>query len=723
MKGLRKIVLIPTYNERENIQTIVSRVFAEYPDVELWVIDDNSPDGTGDVVRGLSTTYPHLRLITRTAKNGLGEAYKHALRMLQPQGDVAAIVTMDADGSHDPAKIRELLAALETHDLAIGSRYVRGGGGMSDAGLYRNFLSQGGNMYARLILGHGIKDSTAGFVAFRHSALAGIDIDSISSSGYSYQIDFKNKLLEHGHTFTEVPIVFPDRRLGVSKMSGAIISEGILTPWRIAYRRIKDRRRLFKVMLAGLVAALFVFTAFAATYKITESPSVWYDEGIYMQIGSNIAQSGVQGIRLSPTEVVRLPEVTVGFPLTGPLALVFKLFGTGVLQGRLLMALFILLFVAVSYALVRKMFGSTAALWALALLASFAPLYGNGKSVLGEVPGLLFVVLALYFLECAKTAFTPRLWAILVGLAAGLAVATKPYFIILPAALLIGWFFERKAYGFSWKDIGSSIVAFIVPVGTWLWLQFGGSSATSGEIFSRYANPYQYGDIWHIILGNMKGFFEGVGPLYLLVMTAAWIASIWIRRSRGVTIAGGEIAAFSFSVISILAFLRTSGMYRYIFPAQAVSILFFGTSLAIIASLFASSRLSRAAKIAVPTIVAFMAIFGIYQIEFDSWIADSYSATKTAGWEAHFAAMPTLTPVFFYDTPEVAIFDRGTNYYQFMEPAPDLKIGSDQLAALVKGIPAEVIAVTDRMQNIDPKLLAHYRVSSQFYKYSILRLR
>jgi dolichol-phosphate mannosyltransferase len=718
----RKIVLIPTYNELENIQIIIPRIMVLHPDLEIWVIDDGSPDGTADAVRSLMRAYPKIQLIVREKKDGIGEAYKHALRIVQKQPDIAFIATMDADGSHEPAKLAELFGALAESDLAIGSRYVKGGGGMSDAGMYRSLLSQGGNLYARTILGHGIKDSTAGFVAFRHSALDGVDIDTISSSGYSYQIDFKNKLLEHGRTFVEIPISFPDRQIGVSKMSGRIVREAIVTPWKIAFRRISDRNRFLKTVFAGLAVTLFLFAAFAATYKITESPSVWYDEGIYMQLASNIAHQGVSGLRVSPSEVIKVPQLTVGYPLTGPLALVFKIWGDGVLQARLLMVLFILLFVASSYALVRRISGSMMALWALALLVSFAPLYGNGKSVLGEVPGLLFTILALLFLEYAKTAYAPKLWVILAGLSAGLAAATKPYFLIVPVAVVIALALRRKDHQLAWKDILVGIVAFVVPLGVWAFLQFGGAAAT--DTLSRYANPYQYGDIWMVVAKNIKGMFLGIGPLYLLAMTAAWIIALWLRRKHGERIGTAETAAFLFVIISIAAYLRTSGEYRYIFPAQAVALLFFGSSLARLA---AGIPWQRAALVArawlVPAIIVLLTAFGIYQIEFDSWIADSYDATKTAGWEQHFASLATSTPVFFYDTPEVAIFDRGTDYYQYLQPGPGLLVGRESLSALASGTPAEVIAVTDKLSAADRKNLGAYPRSTTFYKYSIFRKR
>lgn len=710
MNGLRKIVLIPTYNEKENIRIIIGRLMGMYRDIEIWVIDDNSPDGTKDQVKELQKEHPSLRLIVRDKKDGLGEAYKHALRILQKMPDVGSIVTMDADGSHDPERIAHLLKELETHDLAIGSRYTRGGGGMSDAGFYRDFLSRGGNLYARLIIGHGIKDSTAGFVAYRKSAIDGVDIDSISSAGYSYQIEFKNKLLDHGRTWIEVPISFPDRTIGVSKMSGNIIKEGIISPWKIAYRQffLPGKRR--RVVTVSLVAAAFLFAGFFSAYKLIESPPVWYDEGIYIQISGNAAYGLGASLRTSPGELVKVSEITVGYPHIWPLAAVQKIFGHGVAQVRSYMAIVIIIFLIVAYALSRRLYGPRVSAWTLGLLVTFAPLYGNGKSALGEVPGLLYLALSLWLLDKVRTVEKPRSLVIFAsGLLAGIAVATKPYFILYPLALVVALFIKRKTSPFTIKDILIGAAGALLPLIVWVALQFNPGDSIS-SVMARYANPYQYGDVMSVITGNIKGLFMGIGPLYLLALIALWIISMWIRRRRSVQIDLAEVAAYTFVIISMLAFLRTSGMYRYIFPAQIVSILFLAPSLHTVTK-------ERVAAIIMIVPIA----FGAYQVGFNSWVADSYASNKTTLWQNYFDGMPPTKSVFFYDSPEVALFKKDGNYFQYLEPGPGLKVGSDSMVALKNKVPDEVIVVTDRLPNIDRSLLVGYPRAQSLHKYSILR--
>ena len=187
------------------------------------------------------------------------------------------------------------------------------------------------------------------------------------------------------------------------------------------------------------IAALFVFVTFAATYRLTESPATWYDEGYLVQASKNLALYGQQQLQVAPGEFVSTASVSSGFTIFAPVALSFRLFGIGLLQARLVMVLYILAFCAAAYALIRSLFGQRSALWSLVALVGFAELYGNGKVVLGEVPGLFFLMLTLYFLHrLEKSAYTDMRLYLLSGLAAGLCIVTKPIFILfLPAAALV----------------------------------------------------------------------------------------------------------------------------------------------------------------------------------------------------------------------------------------------------------------------------------------------
>ncbi len=232
MKENIDVIVIPTYNEKENIVGMITDLRESYPDMEVWVVDDSSPDGTGDLVRKLSDKDSMVKFFSRPIKNGLGNAYKFIHTKIQYDQSVRYVVTMDADRSHPYASVRDLVQALRQYDLAIGSRYVKGGK-IVGWSLRRLLLSYLGNIYTRIVSGLKIKDCTAGFVAFRRSMIDGIDFGKFSGASYAYQIEFKNAILKQGARYIELPITFTERRVGKSKMSFPIIVEGLLMPWKI----------------------------------------------------------------------------------------------------------------------------------------------------------------------------------------------------------------------------------------------------------------------------------------------------------------------------------------------------------------------------------------------------------------------------------------------------------------------------------------------------------
>ncbi len=225
----RPLVLLPTYNERENLEPIVAAILAAAPDAHVLVIDDGSPDGTGALADGLAAEDPRVYVLHRASKQGLGRAYLAGIdwALANPWG-YTHVVTMDADFSHDPAYLPGLLAAVgpDAADLAIGSRYVPGGGTVGWS-LPRRLLSRGGGLYARMVLGLPIRDPTAGFVCYARHALAALDRTAVAASGYGFQIEMKYRLVRAGRRAVELPIVFPDRTRGASKMSPAIALEAL----------------------------------------------------------------------------------------------------------------------------------------------------------------------------------------------------------------------------------------------------------------------------------------------------------------------------------------------------------------------------------------------------------------------------------------------------------------------------------------------------------------
>lgn len=228
-------VVIPTYNECENIGQLLPQILAQ-PRFRVLVVDDNSPDGTAAIVADLARNEPRIGLLSRPGKQGLGRAYIAGFRRALAEG-AEYICEMDADFSHDPRYLPNLLSAAEArYDMVLGSRYVRNGGTVN-WGVARQFISRGGNIYARTILGLPVADATGGFRCYRRHVLEAIDLDAIQSNGYSFQIELVYRTLRAGFSIGEVPIIFPDRRVGQSKMSRRIVLEALLTVWRLRFGR------------------------------------------------------------------------------------------------------------------------------------------------------------------------------------------------------------------------------------------------------------------------------------------------------------------------------------------------------------------------------------------------------------------------------------------------------------------------------------------------------
>ena len=229
----KHLIIIPTYNERENIESLLELITRTDPAAHMLIVDDNSPDRTFEVVEGLmQSRYPdRLFLLKRAGKLGLGTAYIAGFKWALVR-DYDYIFEMDADFSHDPKYLPDFLAAIQTHDVVLGSRYVPGGG-VKNWGLLRKFISRGGSLYARTILGLSLRDLTGGFKCFRREVLQAIDLDAVKSNGYSFQIEMTYRAQALGFRIVETPIVFEDRTAGKSKMSRKIFLEAVLMVWKL----------------------------------------------------------------------------------------------------------------------------------------------------------------------------------------------------------------------------------------------------------------------------------------------------------------------------------------------------------------------------------------------------------------------------------------------------------------------------------------------------------
>ncbi|WP_226362458.1 polyprenol monophosphomannose synthase [Pseudonocardia sp. ICBG1142] len=234
------LVVVPTYDERENLGPAVARLHATLPDADVLVVDDASPDGTGELADSLAAADERISVLHRSGKDGLGAAYldgfRHALT-----GEHQVVVEMDADGSHAPEDLPALLAALADADVVLGSRYVPGGR-VVNWPWHREVLSRGGNLYSRLALGVPLRDITGGYRVYRRTVLEQLQLDSVASQGYCFQVDMAWRALQAGFRVREVPITFTERERGASKMTGGIVAEALwrVTCWGLSHRLGRD---------------------------------------------------------------------------------------------------------------------------------------------------------------------------------------------------------------------------------------------------------------------------------------------------------------------------------------------------------------------------------------------------------------------------------------------------------------------------------------------------
>jgi dolichol-phosphate mannosyltransferase len=234
-------VVLPTYNEAENIEAFVAAVREKLPaSARVLIVDDSSPDGTGEIADRLAADEESVEVLHRPRKEGLGPAYIAGFRRALV-GGAGLVLEMDSDFSHDPAYLPRLLEASERADLVIGSRYVPGGG-VGDWGQLRRAISRGGSAYARLVLGVGVHDLTGGFKCFRREVLEALDLDAVSARGYAFQVELTYRTIQRGFRVVEVPIFFRDRRAGSSKMDRAIVAEAV---WRVPALRFGRGRYTF----------------------------------------------------------------------------------------------------------------------------------------------------------------------------------------------------------------------------------------------------------------------------------------------------------------------------------------------------------------------------------------------------------------------------------------------------------------------------------------------
>jgi len=480
----------------------------------------------------------------------------------------------------------------------------------------------------------------------------------------------------------------------------------------------------FKKPETLVLIAAFIILGFFSIFRLSEAPGIWYDEGYYTQLAMNVAQHGQQRLQITPTESVSAATQTGGFTLIFPVAAAYKLFGIGVVQGRSVMVLYLFALLAATYWLVRLLFGPATAAWSALLMSTFAMLYGDGKPVLGEVPGLFFLLLtliAIFYLE--RSGYRHLRAYAATGLAAGLCVVTKPIFLLLLPALFFTLLIRWHRIHLRWSGFVLALVIFLLPVALWIGLQFGAGDSLA-SMLSFYANPYQVGDVGNLALQNLARFFTEITPLYTFVLLLVWAVSMYVRRRAGRPASTTELSAFMFCMMIIAAYLRLPGWYRYIFPAAAVSLIFLPVASVVVFE-YLRKRFSGLERIAFAPYVFFalMSAGQLYQVAFSSYVADYYDGHRTRDLSATLAMLAPEKSILLYNVPEVAVLLHTQNYYQYLKPheTDDGELLGRNNLALLRAGTFDYVIINSSVYQLRLSDFSKYALLGTANRYSVLK--
>lgn len=435
-----------------------------------------------------------------------------------------------------------------------------------------------------------------------------------------------------------------------------------------------------------LAAAFLLVIASIALFRLIESPPFAFDEGWATQVGMNIARFGADGLQFAPGTFTHVSVLTsVGYTLIYALAFWLKIFGVGVFQARLMMVVYMLVFAALAFLLARRLFGNRLALVSLALLATLPPFYAFGKQIIGEVPLLTFMTLCLLSLNLAFAGKRRRFWFVIAGLSAGLCIVTKTSALAFAPVLVICAVIAYRRKLVAWSDILTMFVAAIPPFIVWIAVNFQHGD-TLASVLDYYSNPAAVTNAADNFHHNLKLLFTTPGTLFALALVAVWLAGIIVRLAKRLAVPIEEWIAIVYSVVVLCAFMRLYGDARYIFPVGALAILFAPRA----AEILLESAISIPEKLRGRIILAcagLIALLGLYQLGFHSFVADSYADTSTDRLAAYMAALPSDSTVFFYNATYAVPFFHGTNYYQRIVMFEKWQLGSDFASLVAKKVP------------------------------------
>ncbi|MBI5140481.1 MAG: glycosyltransferase family 39 protein [Candidatus Vogelbacteria bacterium] len=467
-----------------------------------------------------------------------------------------------------------------------------------------------------------------------------------------------------------------------------------------------------------LLLVAFLVGIFLSTYKLTVSPPTWKDEGIIVQVAQNISRHGVYGVQVAPQEFVPAGFVTTGYTVILPVALFLKVFGEGLLQARSIMAIYLFCFFLLVYLLIKRGERCGPCIWAVWLLVSFAPLYGSGKSVLGEIPGTVFFlafILCLRMIEVKYRGWWPMYLG--AGIMAGLSMVTKPLFlIVVPVAVVLDYVDIKSRLPL--KNILVSIFWTVVTVIAWVFVQFPGDSLY--DILAIYSGNLSDVPLPNLIAENIYNTLTSLQPLYFLGLIVIWAVSLLWRKMNKEHVYVAESVAFYFSLVSLLAYLKTVGYFRYFLPGQIVALVYLPNSLFYLAEQAPSKLRVRFSFILLAkAILVILIIFQFYKTFFDSWVSDYYQITQTTDLGTVINSISADKKVLFCNVPEAVTFFGGRNYYQYVEFADIIKRG-DAPSATVSRVGPDMIVVADRCPLVNNSVAGGYKVSAEAGKYRVL---
>lgn len=433
-----------------------------------------------------------------------------------------------------------------------------------------------------------------------------------------------------------------------------------------------------------LLAVIILWIVFVSFWSFRTNPPYWTDEGIYHQIITNLSDFGIMGLRLSPTTFSDTSLITVGYPVFYPAVVSFGLFGDSVTVLRLTAIGFLLGFLLVTYLLVRNLYGVKYAIISVLLISLFSPLYGNGKTFLGEVPGMFYFVFGLFIFDYALKIKKRRFLVLFVsGVLLGLAASSKPNFLVILPALAVGFVWKWREFLITKerrRGTGIMVLGISAAMLIWFLTQFG-INTSAGGVFAHYSDPYHIQNIWPTIFTNLKRFTTESTPLHFLLLLTTTMFMLVIKVFRREQLRFIEIVIMAFVGAIMVFYVRTAGWYRYFFPAHLLLFIFFPVSIEFISQRFLNISAKRAGiiSLSVITLLSVVQFWVMYTERF------RIGPDEPTVFDQYLNYFDKKESVFFYSVPDIAARYHSSNFYQYIKMSKFLSLGSENIELFKKG--------------------------------------